>query len=227
MFIEIHNMSKTYHTGIESIHVLKEIELSIESGSWLTITGPSGSGKTTLMRCLSGIERADSGQVFLGELNAMKATEEERRSFRRKNVGYVFQDFQLFDQFDVLTNVMIPLLPYHPKEVVEEKAKQLLESVGLLPRKNHMPSQISGGEKQRTAIARALMNDPQLILCDEPTGNLDLGNRDQIMKILQEIHQKGVTIVLVTHDPELATYGDLQYEMRDGHLFEKESLSSK
>ena len=218
MHIKLQNVSKSYQSGTESIHVLKEIGFTIESGSWLTITGPSGSGKTTLMRLLSGIELADKGQITLGELDAMIATEEERRSFRRDFVGYIFQDFQLFDQFDVLTNVMIPLLPYKSKVEVEKKAKEILEMVGLHHRLKHMPSQISGGEKQRTAIARALMNDPQLILCDEPTGNLDLENRNQIISILQGIHQKGVTIVLVTHDPELAKYGDMRFEMRDGKV---------
>lgn len=218
MHIKLQNVSKSYQSGTESIHVLKEIGFTIESGSWLTITGPSGSGKTTLMRLLSGIELADKGQITLGELDAMIATEEERRSFRRDFVGYIFQDFQLFDQFDVLTNVMIPLLPYKSKVEVERKAKEILEMVGLHHRLKHMPSQISGGEKQRTAIARALMNDPQLILCDEPTGNLDLENRNQIISILQGIHQKGVTIVLVTHDPELAKYGDMRFEMRDGKV---------
>ena len=218
MRIKLHNVSKTYKTDIESIHVLKDINFTMESGSWLTITGPSGSGKTTLMRCLSTIERADNGDVMIGQLDAMTAVDEKRRSFRRNHVGYIFQDFQLFGQFDILTNLMIPLLPYKPRKDVEKKAKQLLETVGLLHRQNHMPSQISGGEKQRTAIARALMNDPQLILCDEPTGSLDMDNRNQIMKILQEIHQKGVTIVLVTHDPELAKYGDSQFELRDGEI---------
>ena len=218
MHIKLQNISKSYQSGTESIHVLKDIGFTIESGSWLTITGPSGSGKTTLMRLLSGIELADKGQITLGELDAMIATEEERRSFRRDFVGYIFQDFQLFDQFDVLTNVMIPLLPYKSKVEVERKAKEILEMVGLHHRLKHMPSQISGGEKQRTAIARALMNDPQLILCDEPTGNLDLENRNHIMSILQGIHQKGVTIVLVTHDPELAKYGDMRFEMRDGKV---------
>ncbi|MDY0408839.1 ABC transporter ATP-binding protein [Virgibacillus soli] len=217
----LHNVNKTYQTSTESLHVLKEINVTIESGSWLTITGPSGSGKTTFMRLLSGIEQADNGEVKVGQLDATIAAEKERRRFRRNHVGYVFQDFQLFNQFDVLTNVMIPLLPYEPRKVVEEKAVQLLDMVGLLPRKNHMPLQISGGEKQRTAIARALMNDPQLILCDEPTGNLDLENRNKIMEILREVHKKGVTIILVTHDPELADYGDLKFEMRDGHLFNK------
>ena len=223
--IELINVSKAYKTNIESIQVLKEIDFTMESGSWLTITGPSGSGKTTLMRLLSAIEQADSGQVTIGTLDATAAADEERRSFRRNHVGYIFQDFQLFEQFDVLTNLMIPLLPYGPRKVVEEKAKSLLKTVGLQHRQNHMPSQISGGEKQRVAIARALMNEPQLILCDEPTGSLDLDNRNQVMEILQEIHQKGVSIVLVTHDPELAKYGDLQFEIRDGQLLDKSIMA--
>ena len=119
---------------------------------------------------------------------------------------------------------MIPLLPYAPREAVEKKAKELLETVGLLQRKTHMPSQISGGEKQRTAIARALMNDRQLILCDEPTGSLDLDSRNQIMEILREQHQQGVTIVLVTHDQQLAEYGDLQFELRDGRILDKKMV---
>ena len=145
MHIKLNNVNKTYSTGVESIHVLKDIDVIMEAGSWLTITGPSGSGKTTLMRCLSAIEQADTGQVIIGQLDAMTASGEERRSFRRNHVGYIFQDYQLFDQFDVLTNVMIPLLPYEPREAVEKKAKELLETVGLLQRKTHMPSQISGG----------------------------------------------------------------------------------
>ena len=224
MHIKLHNVNKTYSTGVESIHVLKDIDVTMEAGNWLTITGPSGSGKTTLMRCLSAIERPDTGQLTIGQLDAMTASEEERRSFRRNHVGYIFQDYQLFDQFDVLTNVMIPLLPYEPRETVEKKAKELLETVGLLQRKTHMPSQISGGEKQRTAIARALMNDPQLILCDEPTGSLDLDSRNQIMEILREQHQQGVTIVLVTHDQQLAEYGDLQFELRDGRILDKKMV---
>jgi len=219
--IKLQHLSKAYETGIETIQVLAEIDLTIEPGSWLTITGPSGSGKTTLLRLLSAIERADSGQMMIGQLDAMSATEAERRSFRREKVGYIFQDFQLFEQFDVLTNVMIPLLPYEPRKLVEEKATRLLKTVGLLHRKHHLPARISGGEKQRTAIARALMNNPELILCDEPTGSLDLDNRNQIMEVLQKIHKNGATIVLVTHDPELAKYGDVQFELRNGKISEK------
>ncbi|WP_010096235.1 ABC transporter ATP-binding protein [Ornithinibacillus scapharcae] len=221
MQLKLSHVSKTYQTSTEKIHVLKDINISIDSGTWVNVTGPSGSGKTTLLRLLSAIEQVDEGQVLIGSMDTRVVDEEERRSFRRDYIGYIFQDFQLFNQFDVLTNVMIPRLPYEPKEVVKEKAESLLEAVGMLHRKRHMPSQISGGEKQRTSIARALMNDPQLILCDEPTGNLDVENRDQIMKILRDIHQEGVTIVLVTHDQELTKYGDLHFQMKDGQLIDK------
>ncbi|MBC5637039.1 ABC transporter ATP-binding protein [Ornithinibacillus sp. BX22] len=221
MQIKLQNVSKSYQKGTELIQVLNNIDFSIESGTWLNITGPSGSGKTTLLRLLSAIEQADNGQVVLGHLDAIKANEEERRSFRRNSVGYIFQDFQLFEQFDVQTNVMIPLLPYEPRKVAEEKAEKLLDMVGMLHRKNHMPSQLSGGEQQRTAIARALINNPQLILCDEPTGNLDIEKRDQIIEILQEIHQNVVTIILVTHDLELTKYGDAHFEIRNGQLIDR------
>ena len=227
MRIKLHNLNKTYQSGIETTHVLREIDLVIESGSWLTITGPSGSGKTTLMRCLSAIEKADRGNARLGQLDVMTASEEERRQFRRDHLGYIFQDFQLFQQFDVLTNVMIPLLPYQARITIERKAKELLETVGLSHRTHHMPSQLSGGEKQRVAIARALMNDPQLLLCDEPTGNLDLENRNKIMETINQIHRNGVTIVLVTHDPELSKFGDMLYEMRNGELRRKESMKTR
>ena len=227
MRIKLHNLNKTYQSGIETTRVLRDIDLVIESGSWLTITGPSGSGKTTLMRCLSAIEKADSGNARLGQLDVMVASEEERRQFRRNHLGYIFQDFQLFQQFDVLTNVMIPLLPYQARITIERKAKELLETVGLSHRSHHMPSQLSGGEKQRVAIARALMNDPQLLLCDEPTGNLDLENRNKIMETIKQIHRQGVTVVLVTHDPELAQFGDILYEMRDGELRRKESMKTR
>lgn len=219
MQIELHNVNKTYQTEVESIHVLKNIDFTVESGQWLMITGPSGSGKTTLLRCISALEQVDSGEIILGGSNLAALSDAERRKLRKDHIGYIFQDFQLFDQFDVLTNVMIPQLPDHPEEKVEKRARELLTLVGLNDRERHMPRQLSGGEKQRTAIARALMNNPKLILCDEPTGNLDAGNRDHIMTILKEINQKGVTIVLVTHDTELIEYGDLHFRLsNDGEL---------
>lgn len=227
MHIELLNIHKGYKTSADSIHVLKDITCTIEAGEWLTITGPSGSGKTTLLRCLSAIESVDEGDITVDDLQLKTATEDEQRRFRRESVGYIFQDFQLFDQFDVLTNVIIPQLPDHKREEIEKRAKQLLERVGLSERLDHMPSQLSGGEKQRVAIARALMNDPKILLCDEPTGSLDVENRDQIIEALQEIHSQGVTIILVTHDPELGEFGNTMYELRAGHLTKKEMPERK
>ena len=221
MEVRFKGVSKTYQTGAESVHVLKDVHFHIQSGDWLTITGASGSGKTTLLRCISAIELADSGDVLLGGMDPAAVKEEERRAFRREYMGYITQDCQLFEQFDILKNVMIPLLPYRPHKEAEEKAKQLLDRVGLSERLKHVPSQLSGGEKQRAAIARALMNDPKLIICDEPTGNLDLDNRNRIMDLLSDIHQKDVTIILVTHDTELAHFGNVHYEMRNRMFLEK------
>lgn len=218
MQMTLEKVNKSYETNVDEIHVLKEINCSIEAGEWLTITGPSGSGKTTLLRCLSAIELVDEGNITVGDLQLKTASEDERRRFRRENIGYIFQDFQLFDQFDVLTNVIIPMLPDHNRAELEKRAKEILDLVGLTERLSHMPSQLSGGEKQRVAIARALMNDPQILLCDEPTGSLDVENRDQIIQTLQEIHARGVTIILVTHDPELGNFGDTMYELRAGEL---------
>lgn len=174
--------------------------------------------KTTLLRSLSAIEIVDNGDITVGDLQLKSATEDERRRFRRENIGYIFQDFQLFDQFDVLTNVIIPQLPDHNRGELENRAKELLDLVGLTERLHHMPNQLSGGEKQRVAIARALMNNPQILLCDEPTGSLDVENRNQIIQTLQEIHARGVTVILVTHDPELGKFGDTMYELRAGEL---------
>lgn len=221
MHIELDHIHKTYETNVDFIHVLKDVSCTIDTGEWLTITGPSGSGKTTLLRCLSAIELVDEGNVTVGDLKLKTISEDERRRFRRENVGYIFQDFQLFDQFDALTNVMIPQLPDHKREKIEQRAKHLLELVGLSDRFYHMPTQLSGGEKQRVAIARALMNEPAILLCDEPTGSLDIENRDQIIHALQEIHSQGVTIILVTHDSELGEYGDTMYELRAGCLSQK------
>lgn len=221
MKIEVKNINKSYETNTDTIHVLKEITCTIQSGEWLTITGPSGSGKTTLLRCLSGIEVVDNGMIKVSDMIYNEVSDEKRRKFRRDYIGYIFQDFQLFDQFDVLTNVVIPQIPDKDRKSLEAYGKKRLASVGLSERIHHMTDQLSGGEKQRVAIARALMNNPQIILCDEPTGSLDIDNRNHIINILQQIHQKGVTIIFVTHDNELASIGDTHYELRDGLLVKK------
>lgn len=223
MLIEIKDVTKTYQINKEKVHVLKGINLEAASGDWLTITGPSGSGKTTLLKVLSGIEPPDEGSITIGDFHISDASEEEKRDFRRNNIGYVFQDFKLFEQFDVLLNVMIPRLPYEKREKIEKKAKELLAKVNLSHREKHRPATVSGGEKQRTAIARSLINQPNILLCDEPTGNLDIDSRNDVMSILKDLQKEGLTIVLVTHDVELSTYGNHLFEMRDGLLNRKQS----
>ncbi|MGP4071109.1 ABC transporter ATP-binding protein [Piscibacillus sp. B03] len=222
MLIKINNVTKSYQINKEKVHVLKGIDFEVESGDWLTITGPSGSGKTTLLKVLSGIEQPDEGSIMIDDFHISEETEEEKRNFRRNNIGYIFQDFKLFEQFNILLNVMIPLLPYEKKEKVEIKAKEILAKVNLSHREKHQPGMVSGGEKQRTAIARSLINRPNILLCDEPTGNLDVDSRNHVMSILKDLQKEGITIILVTHDTELSTYGNHLFEMRDGQLTRKQ-----
>lgn len=222
VLIKINNVTKSYQLNKEKVHVLKGIDFEVESGDWLTITGPSGSGKTTLLKVLSGIEQPDEGSIMIGDFHISEGSEEERRNFRRDNIGYIFQDFQLFEQFNLLLNVMIPLLPYEKKEQIEKKAKEILANVNLSHREKHRPAMVSGGEKQRTAIARSLINRPNILLCDEPTGNLDVDSRNHVMSILKDLQKEEITIILVTHDTELSTYGNHLFEMRDGLLTRKQ-----
>lgn len=222
VLIKIKNVTKSYQLNKEKVHVLKGIDFEVESGDWLTITGPSGSGKTTLLKVLSGIEQPDEGSIMIGDFHISEGSEEERRNFRRDNIGYIFQDFQLFEQFNLLLNVMIPLLPYEKKEQIEKKAKEILANVNLSHREKHRPAMVSGGEKQRTAIARSLINRPNILLCDEPTGNLDVDSRNHVMSILKDLQKEEITIILVTHDTELSTYGNHLFEMRDGLLTRKQ-----
>ncbi len=222
VLIKINNVAKSYQINKENVHVLKGIDFEVASGDWLTITGPSGSGKTTLLKVLSGIERPDEGSIMIGDFHISEGEEEKKRDFRRNNIGYIFQDFKLFEQFNILLNVMIPLLPYEKKEQIENNAKEILAKVNLSHREKHQPAMVSGGEKQRTAIARSLMNRPNILLCDEPTGNLDVDSRNHVMSILKDLHKEGITIILVTHDTELSTYGNHLFEMRDGLLTRKQ-----
>ncbi|SEQ98769.1 putative ABC transport system ATP-binding protein/macrolide transport system ATP-binding/permease protein [Piscibacillus halophilus] len=222
VLIKIKNVTKSYQLNKEKVHVLRGIDFEVASGDWLTITGPSGSGKTTLLKVLSGIEQPDEGSIMIGDFHISEGSEEERRNFRRDNIGYIFQDFQLFEQFNLLLNVMIPLLPYEKKEQIEKKAKEILANVNLSHREKHRPAMVSGGEKQRTAIARSLINRPNILLCDEPTGNLDVDSRNHVMSILKDLQKEEITIILVTHDTELSTYGNHLFEMRDGLLTRKQ-----
>ncbi|SDZ69194.1 putative ABC transport system ATP-binding protein/lipoprotein-releasing system ATP-binding protein, partial [Evansella caseinilytica] len=173
MTIIVKQLSKTYDTGTETIRVLNRLDLTMEKGTWATVIGPSGSGKSTLLKCVGGLEKPDTGgEITFDGWHLETAKRDELAAFRREKVGFIFQDYKLFEQFTVLDNVMLPLIPYEQQERLKKKAIAILEMLGLDRRLHHYPAQLSGGEKQRTAIARAMINSPGLLICDEPTGNL-------------------------------------------------------
>lgn len=207
--LNVKNLSKTYKTTAGDLPILKDIDFTLEEGEWLTIVGRSGSGKTTLLQCVAGLLPADDGsEIQFNDLIINNAKDEELQKFRRETLGFVYQDYKLFDQFNCELNVMLPLLPFEDKEKLKVKAHQLLGKVGLSDRVNHFPAQLSGGEKQRVAIARSLINDPEILICDEPTGNLDAKSRDDVINLLMELNKDGTSVILVTHDQELMDIGE-------------------
>jgi ABC-type lipoprotein export system ATPase subunit len=221
--ITVKNLNKTYKAGTGDLHILQDIELTLNSGEWLTIVGPSGSGKSSLLHCIAGIEAPDRGShVQLGDFEINNATVNQIQLFRRNKLGFVYQDYKLFEQFDSLTNVVLPLIPYESKDKLLERGKKLLEKVQLSERMNHMPSELSGGEKQRVAIARAILNDPELLICDEPTGNLDERSRDTVMEVLRNLNKNGKSVILVTHDRDIISKDQRVMSLKYGRLTEKQ-----
>jgi len=210
------NLSKKYG----DLEVVKNVSLSIAAGEFVCLIGKSGCGKTTLLSILSGLERPTAGKVMLDGKDITSATEDELALFRRNNVGFIFQSFNLIPTLSAWENVALPLFPIKmAAEERERRAMELLERMDLLPRVDHLPSALSGGEKQRVAIARALINHPKVLFADEPTGNLDSGTGDAIMDILDRLHtQEGVAILMVTHEAELAKTADRVIRMRDGEV---------
>lgn len=200
--------------------VLNKVTLSVAENDWINVLGASGSGKTTLLNIIGGVLKPTEGIVQIDNVNLNKMEQKKIQEFRRNKIGFIYQDFKLFNQYTVLENVMVPQLPYEERKTLEEKAKHLLEEVGLSHRVNHFPAELSGGEKQRAAIARALLNNPDILLCDEPTGNLDSQNTENIMQLLQTFHERGITILFVTHDESLAPYSNRLITIRDGQIKE-------
>ncbi|RPF53419.1 ABC transporter ATP-binding protein [Aquisalibacillus elongatus] len=215
MKLNVSNLNKTYQTATDDLQILKNINFTLNEGEWLTILGPSGSGKTTLLQCIAGLLPADEGSVIqYDEFQISDAKDQELQAFRRHQLGFIYQDYKLFDQFHAELNVMLPLVPYQNQDALKSRAQELLEKVHLGDRRHHYPAQLSGGEKQRLAIARALINEPSLLICDEPTGNLDQSNRDQIMDILKELKADGTSVILVTHDRDLMDTGEHTLNLR-------------
>jgi len=218
--IELRNVAKHYKMGESIVKALDGIDISIEEGDFVAIMGPSGSGKSTSMNLTGSLDLATEGEIYLGEENIAGLEESDLAQVRGKKIGFIFQQFNLIPNLTAKENVMLPMLfQEEDEESREERAEKLLEAVELIDRMNHYPNQLSGGQQQRVAIARALANKPDVILADEPTGNLDTKTGDKMMNFLTDLNKEGRTIIVVTHDPEIAkNYAKIIYSLRDGKI---------
>jgi lipoprotein-releasing system ATP-binding protein len=218
--LKLSNVSKSFTAGELAVTVLTDISLELSSGTSVAIMGPSGSGKSTLLHLIGTLEAPSSGLIEMNGKNPFQLSEPELARFRNSQIGFVFQDHHLLPQYSVLENVMLPALAFnYDKSDPETRATALLQRVGLGHRLNHRPAQLSGGESQRAAVARALMNDPAILLCDEPTGNLDHVNAESVASLLFELHrQENNLLIVVTHSSELAQKFEQRFELRDGIL---------
>ncbi|WP_423149323.1 ABC transporter ATP-binding protein [Rubrolithibacter danxiaensis] len=215
--ITINDIGRKYVIGAETIHALKSVSLDIKKGEFVALMGPSGSGKSTLMNILGCLDTPTKGEYILNGINVSHMSDNELAEVRNKEIGFVFQTFNLLPRSSALENVALPLI-YSGigKTSREERAKKALENVGLGNRIDHKPNELSGGQRQRVAVARALINNPSIILADEPTGNLDTKTSVEIMGLMEEIHSKGNTIILVTHEEDIAQHAHRIVRMRDG-----------
>lgn len=210
------HLSKTYKVGEQTVKALKDVNISIEEGSFVALTGTSGSGKSTLMHCLGGLDIPSSGEVYIHGINLCTCRESQLAKVRREKIGFVFQNFSLLEELSVKENIVLPIL-LSSRKVDEEYVNCLMEQLGIADRQKHTPSQLSGGQQQRVAIARALANDPAVLLCDEPTGNLDHKTSKEVMSLLHEVHQTyHKTCLVVTHDMEVASGADYILNIEDG-----------
>ena len=215
--ITIKDIGRKYVIGSETIHALKSVSLTINKGEFVALMGPSGSGKSTLMNILGCLDTPTKGEYILNGINVSHMTDNELAEVRNSEIGFVFQTFNLLPRNTALDNVALPLIYAGiNKEGRQERAKAALENVGLGNRVDHKPNELSGGQRQRVAVARALINNPSIILADEPTGNLDTKTSIEIMGLIEDIHAKGNTIILVTHEEDIAKHAHRIVRMRDG-----------
>jgi len=224
--IQIEQLKKTYHVGKVNVEALRGVSFEINTGEFVSIMGPSGSGKSTLMHIIGCLDYPTGGKYFLSGQDVSKLNDNQLALFRNQKIGFVFQQFNLLPKTTILRNVELPLT-YNDTHSKNKKrlAAQALEEVGLGDRLNHRPNEISGGEKQRVAIARALANRPSIILADEPTGNLDSKTGQDIMKMIDKLHDKGNTIILVTHEAEIARYARRVIHLKDGLIDRDEVIT--
>ena len=217
--ISVKNLKKTHLLGGEEVHALDDVSLLIKEHEFVAIIGQSGSGKSTFMNMLGCLDRPDSGEITLDGTDILKCKEKELSVIRNKKIGFIFQQFHLLPKLSALENVDLPLIYQGmPTKKRREKAVKALKAVGLEKRMNHKPNQLSGGQQQRVAIARALVGEPSLILADEPTGNLDSRSGKEIMMLLHNLHEEGNTIVLITHDNNVAMEAPRQVQISDGKI---------
>ena len=213
--IELKQIEKNYRRGAEEVRALRGVDLSIAAGELLAIIGPSGAGKTTLLHILGCLDQPTRGEVLFDGVNTSNMPESELVKLRREKIGFVFQQFYLIPGLSVFDNIALPLL-FSKKQASRSKILALAEMVGLEHRLDHAPAQLSGGEMQRAAIARGLVNDPEILLADEPTGNLDSENSDKIYALLRSLSQNGLATVMITHNTELAARAQRTVQIRDG-----------
>ena len=217
--IQLSNVVKSYSNGDQELNVLKGIDLTVYEGEFVAIMGPSGSGKSTLMNIIGLLDKQTSGDYSLNGTQVEELIEKQLAKVRNQEIGFVFQQFFLLSKLSALQNVELPLVYAGVNSSKRRQlAKQFLEKVELSERMKHLPSELSGGQKQRVAIARALVNNPSIILADEPTGALDTKTSDQIMQLLTELNREGKTIVMVTHEPEIADFATRKIVIRDGEI---------
>lgn len=227
MLIEMNGVHKTYQMGETTVHALRGVTLQVEKGEFLAIMGPSGSGKSTFMNMVGCLDTPDQGDYSLDGIEINTLTDDELASLRNRTLGFVFQQFSLLPRTTAIRNVELPLMYDPNSKKRHESALKALEKVGLLNRKDHHSNELSGGQQQRVAIARALVNDPPVILADEPTGNLDSRNGEEIMQLFQELNDAGKTVVLVTHDIDISLHAKRRVVFRDGKIISDEPVVNR
>ncbi len=228
MIIDIRNITKIYQIGTEEVHALRGVSVRIDKNEYIALMGPSGSGKSTMMNIIGCLDTPTSGEYFFEDQDVARLTDDDLADIRNKKIGFVFQNFNLIPRSDIFHNVELPMI-YGGFSAQERKKKTLeaIEKVGLADRVKHKPNELSGGQRQRVAIARALVNNPSIILADEPTGNLDSKTGEEIMKVFEDLYKSGQTIILVTHEEDIASHARRVVRLKDGMVEVDEKISGR